>query len=69
MVLARKRLGPKGGETTKIAGGLQRTVVYLPPEVEEELRDTAHWLECTESDLIREAVKAYLVRLRKGGPA
>lgn len=62
--MTRKR---RSGKYSTTPGGLRRKVVYLPPEVEEELRDTAHRLERTESDLIREAVKAYLGRLRKRG--
>lgn len=51
------------------SGGLVRKVVYLPPEVEEELRDLAHGLRRTESDLIREAVAEHLQRLREGWQA
>ena len=40
-------------------------MVYLPPEVEAELREAAHRFERTESDLLREALKEYLKRLKK----
>jgi predicted DNA-binding protein len=54
------------GKHFTTAGGLVRKVVYLPPNLEDELRDLAHELRRTESDLIREAVAEHLRRLREG---
>lgn len=47
-------------------GGLVRLIVYLPPELEHELRDVAHDQRRSKSDLIREAVAEHLRRLREG---
>jgi predicted DNA-binding protein len=52
------------GKYATTSGGLRRKVVYLPPEAEAELREAAHRLERTESDLLREALREYLDRLR-----
>lgn len=56
---------PRGKYATT-PGGLVRKVAYLPPDVAEELRETAHQLRLRESELIREAVKKHLRRLREG---
>jgi predicted transcriptional regulator len=44
-------------------GGLVRKSVYLPPELEKELREAAHRLERSESEMLREALREYLDRL------
>lgn len=54
------------GKYAKTPGGLRRKPVYLEAEVEAELRDVAHRLERSESDLIRQAVREFLERLREG---
>ena len=51
------------GKYATTAGGLRRKVVYLPPEVEEQLRAAAYRLERTESDLLRQAIQEFLKRL------
>ncbi|HSL84718.1 MAG TPA: CopG family transcriptional regulator [Thermoanaerobaculia bacterium] len=47
-------------------GGLIRLIVYLTPELEEELRDLAHERRRSKSEMIREAVAEHLKRLREG---
>ena len=44
------------------SGGLVRTVLYLPEAMKEELRDLAHRERRSESDVLREALRAYLER-------
>jgi len=55
----------RGGKYFKTRGGLIRKVVYLPPEVETELRETAFRLERSESEILRTAVVEYLRRLKE----
>jgi hypothetical protein len=52
------------GKHFTTSGGLVRKVAYLPAELEAELRDLAHRLQRTESDLIREAVATHLRSMR-----
>jgi metal-responsive CopG/Arc/MetJ family transcriptional regulator len=47
---------------TRTSGGLIRRVVYLPPELAEQLQDLARRRYRAESDLIREAVREYVER-------
>lgn len=47
---------------SKTPGGLIRRVVYLPPELAEQLQDLAERRYRAESDLIREAVREYIER-------
>lgn len=47
---------------SKTPGGLIRRVVYLPPELAEQLQDLAERRYRAESDLIREAVREYVER-------
>lgn len=61
-----KRKGPKGGETTVTAGGLQRVGVLLTGEQYQALRRGAFDRGASVSELVREAVDEYLERLREG---
>ena len=47
---------------SRTPGGLIRRVVYLPPELAEQLREFAERRYRPESDLIREAIREYLER-------
>ncbi len=58
--------GPARGKGMETPGGLVRLIVYLPPDLEGELRDVAHDQRRSKSDLIREAVREHLRRLREG---
>jgi Arc/MetJ-type ribon-helix-helix transcriptional regulator len=44
-------------------GGLVRTVLYLPEELKEALRDLAHRERRSESDVLRQALRELLDRL------
>jgi predicted DNA-binding protein len=55
-----KRMGPKGGETTKTPGGLQRVAILLTEEQYAELRRLAYERQESQSAIIREAFDAYL---------
>lgn len=55
------------GKFATTTGGLRRKVVYLPPEIEEALRDLAHEERLSESELVRQALQEFLLdRQRKG---
>ena len=47
---------------SRTPGGLIRRVVYLPPELAEQLQSLAERRYRAESDLIREAVREYVER-------
>lgn len=47
---------------SRTPGGLIRRVVYLPPELAQELQDLAERRFRAESDLIREAVREFVER-------
>lgn len=53
-------MGPKGGETTKTPGGLQRVAILLTEEQYAELRRLAYERQESQSAIIREALDAYL---------
>lgn len=55
-----KRKGPKGGETTVTAGGLQRVGVLLTGEQYQALRRVAFDRGSSVSEQVREAVDLYL---------
>jgi hypothetical protein len=55
-----KRMGPKGGETTKTPGGLQRVAILLTEEQYAELRRLAYERQESQSAIIREAFDTYL---------
>lgn len=55
----------KRGRYMTTPSGLIRKNVYLPPDVEEELREAAHRRRRSESDLIRQGVVELLERLRE----
>lgn len=59
-----KRMGPKGGETTKTPGGLQRVAILLTEEQYAELRRLAYERGESQSAIIREAFDAYLETCR-----
>lgn len=52
--------GPRGGKTTVTKGGLIRTVVYLHPDERRALRFAAAEREQAASEIVREALRAYL---------
>lgn len=56
-------MGPKGGETTKTPGGLQRVAILLTEEQYAELRRLAYERQESQSAIIREAFDAYLESL------
>lgn len=57
-------MGPKGGETTKTPGGLQRVAILLTEEQYAELRRLAYERQESQSAIIREAFDTYLESLR-----
>lgn len=59
--------GPKGGKTTRHKSGLMRKVYYLDEPEAEAIRRSAFERHATESELIREAVDAYLDQLKSQG--
>jgi hypothetical protein len=59
-----KRMGPKGGETTKTPGGLQRVAILLTEEQYAALRRIAYERQESQSAIIREAFDAFLASLR-----
>jgi hypothetical protein len=64
------RVGPRGGTTTFNAAGMHRTVVLLDPEERRALKVGAAERGTTLSDLVRDAVRAYLgMPQRPGGAA
>lgn len=60
--MAARKSKPISDVKAKTPGGLVRRVVYLPPELAEQLRDLSQRLYRPESDLIREAVRELLAR-------
>ena len=54
--------GPRGGETTRHKSGLVRKVYYLYEPEAEAIRRIAFDRHVTESEVVREAVDAYLER-------
>lgn len=56
----RKKLGPRGGETTRTKSGLFRTTVSFHEDEWEALRAQAYQDNTSKSDLVRAAVRAYL---------
>jgi hypothetical protein len=59
-VAKEKRLGPKGGETTKTPCGLQRVAVLLTEEQYAALRRVAYERQVSQSEVVREALDAWL---------
>ena len=60
--MPKKGTGPKGGQTTRHASGLVRKVYYLYEPEAEAIRRIAFDRHVTESEVLREAVDAYLER-------
>lgn len=58
--MSKKRRGPKGGTTTTTPGGLRRKVFYLNKDEDQTLRKRAFEAQVTESQLVREALRAFL---------
>jgi len=56
--------GPKGGRTTHHESGLVRKVYYLYSTEAEALRRIAFERHVTESEVLREAVDAFLEAVR-----
>lgn len=52
--------GPRGGKTTVTKGGLIRTVIYLHPDERKALRLAVAEREQPASEIVREALRAYL---------
>lgn len=52
--------GPKGGRTTRTAGDLVRKTLFLRADQDAELRRLAYQRQRSESELVRDAVDAYL---------
>lgn len=63
-----KKKGPKGGETTRHESGLVRKVYYLYEPEAEAIRRIAFERHVTESEVLREAVDAYLEDAKGKGP-
>lgn len=63
--MSETKRGPKGGESTKTAGGLQRIAVLLTEEQYAELRRLAYERQESQSAIMREALDAYLDSVRK----
>jgi hypothetical protein len=59
-VPAKKKLGPKGGRTTRTEGGLVRKGVFIRADQDRELRRVAYEQERSESEIVRDALDAYL---------
>jgi hypothetical protein len=56
----RPSAGPRGGKTTVTKGGLIRVVIYLSPEERRALKQTALDREMPASEVVREALRAFL---------
>ena len=52
--------GPRGGKTTVTKAGLIRFVAYLHPDERQALRRAAFDREVSASEIVREALRAYL---------
>jgi len=52
--------GPRGGRTTVTKSGLIQTVVYLHADERKALRLAAAERDCPASEIMREALRAYL---------
>jgi hypothetical protein len=52
--------GPRGGTTTVTRRGWVKKNLWMPPELAEQLRETAFRLRTSEADLIRRGVEALL---------
>jgi hypothetical protein len=62
---AMAKKSPERGRYMTTRGGLVRTVLYLPESLKEELREFAHQERRSESDVLREALREYMDRLRE----
>jgi len=52
--------GPKGGRTTRTAGGLVRKALFIREDQDEDLRRLAYERQTSESELVRDALDAFL---------
>lgn len=66
MAMGSDRRGPKGGETTKTPGGLQRVAVLLTEKQYAALRRLAYERQASQSEIIRQALDEFLGRLARG---
>lgn len=58
--MSKKRLGPRGGETTVSKTGMIRKNVWLHPDEAEALRVQAFKERRTESEILREGLRKVL---------
>jgi hypothetical protein len=56
----KKRLGPRGGETTVSKTGMIRKNVWLHPDEAEALRERAYAERRTEAEILREGLRRIL---------
>jgi len=63
--MPKKATGPKGGRSTRHGSGLMRKVYYLYEPEAEAIRRIAFERHVTESEVVREAVDAYLDEVRE----
>lgn len=54
------RKGPRGGETTVTKSGMVRKTIWLHDDEAEALREKAYQERRSESEMVREALRAYL---------
>jgi hypothetical protein len=54
-----KRKGPRGGETQVTPGGFRKKAFYLLPDEVQAIRRAAFDRDCSESEVVRQAVRAY----------
>jgi len=52
--------GPKGGRSTRTAGGLIRKTLLIRPDQDAELRRLAYERQRSESEIARDALDLYL---------
>lgn len=52
--------GPRGGETTVTKSGMIRKTIWLHGDEAEALRERAYTERRSESEIVREALRAYL---------
>lgn len=58
--MTKRPLGPKGGRTTRTAGGPIRKALLLRPDQDAALRRAAYEQQRSESEIVREALDAFL---------
>ncbi len=58
--MTKQSKGPRGGKTTIAPSGWQKTTIYLRPEQNRMLKQTALDSDQTMSEVLRQAVDCYL---------